>query len=423
MPPQKQTVVPSKSALSTALTLGFAVLVHASTASTASAQEAETRPLVFTAGQTFLFDNNIFRLNDAAAVPAAYGSTSRSDRISSTYGAISYDNTISKQEISARLDLNMLRYSAHAALNRNTYSALASWKGDIDRAWFAGANVGLSSTATDFFNQTGFSPNEVRGTQFGATLGYRFTPAWSAVSRLDLNNRVNSAAALSSADSRSTGFELGARYDAGAGLSGELVARRRQINFPNPQLIVQGGTTQAFSNSYHSNQLVARVNYQANGVSSFSGQFGLTRLGFDQLTQRNNSGYLLGLSYRYSHSDALNFNANLSRDVTNDVVSFSSPVTATNLAVEANWRPTGRITIKASQSFTQRKFNSDPNVVFGLSALDADRLSATSISARYEVMRTVFLNGGFTRQSRDAAVTGIAYSGNVISLGVELRLD
>jgi hypothetical protein len=392
----------------------------------ASAQadaNAEKRPLSISFGQTISQDSNVFRLSDSASVPSVYGNSSKSDIISRTYGAVSYDNIISKQQIQLRADLDLRRYNTYSQLNRNIYGLSAAWNGNIDRSIYGAANIGYSSTATEFFDQTGLSNNQIKTQQLGATLGYRFTPTWSAFTRFDLVNRNNSALSLRTSDSDSLTFEMGARFEPESGLSGELSVRKRSVDYVNPQIVPISGTPTSFSNSFVSDQVVAKVGYSPNAISSFTGQIGATKLNFDQLTQRNTSGYLANLKYAYRFSDALNLGATLSKDVANDAVSFSSPITVTRMVLDANWRPTGRISIGASHDNTKRDFSSDPSVIAGTNLLKSDRIQSTTVAGRYELLRTVFFTTSITRQSRSAPVASAVFNNTLVTFGVDIRLD
>jgi Putative beta-barrel porin 2 len=410
--------------------VAYAVAIACITLSTTSAFaqsggpiNPEVRPLSFSLGQAISHDSNVFRLSSAGVVPAAYGNTTKSDIISRTYGAISYDNVISKQEIHLRAELDFRRYSTYSQLNRNSYGISASWKGDIDRAIYGAANVGLNSTATEFYDQTGLTTNQIRTDQIGATVGYRFTPSWSAFTRFELVDRRNSSGPLQTGNIDSRAYEVGGRFEPSSGVSGELVLRKRTVDFPNPQTVLIAGVPSSFSNSFNSDQFIARLNYNPNNISSFSGQIGTTKLSFDQLTQRNSSGYLANIRYSYNYSNALGFGAVVSRDVANDSVSFASPIAVTRLNGEINWRPTARIAVTANGSVTKRNFSSDPSVIAGVNPLTSDRIQAAGVSARYELLRTVFLTASLTRQSRSAPVPSAVFNSTMASIGVDFKVD
>jgi hypothetical protein len=401
----------------------FTLATNKASAQSEGNANAEKRPLSISFGQTISQDSNVFRLPNTATVPATYGSSSKSDIISRTYGAVSYDNIISKQQIQLRADLDFRSYTTYSQLNRNIYGLSAAWSGNIDRSIYGAANIGYNSAATEFFDQTGLSNNKIKTQQLGATVGYRFTPTWSAFTRFDLVKRENSASSLQTGNIESSSFELGARFEPASGFSGELTARKRAVDFPNPQTLLISGVLNSFSNSFTSDQIVARVNYAPNDISSFSGQLGATKLNFDQLTQRNTSGYLANFKYNYRFSDALNLSATLSKDVANDAVSFSSPITVTRLGLDANWRPTGRIAVEAGHYNTKRDFSSDPSVIAGINLLKSDRIQSTNLTGRYELLRTVFLTAGLTRQSRSAPVASAVFNNTLITFGVDVRLD
>jgi Putative beta-barrel porin 2 len=242
---------------------------------------------------------------------------------------------------------------------------------------------------------------------------------------LTSTDRSNSASALSSADLSLRGIEVGGRYDPGAILNGELVIAKRTISFPNFQTTDSLGQPllNAVDNGYSATQLIARANYQPTGQSSLSGNIGFSSSSFNSLKQRDNSGLLFGLTYRYLYSDALTFGARLSKDIVGEQLSFSSPVQSTRFGFDASWRMTGRTTLSGAVLTTNRKFNSDAGVVLSNNPLTSDRLQSASLNGRYELLRTVFLNASLLRASRNASVSNFSYAGTTAMLGIAVSLD
>ena len=383
------------------------------------------RPLSYRFGQEFLIDSNILRLPDGQPVPLAYLGKGRGDTVYRTYGGISYANIIANQNLQVDLNLEIRQYANFSSLSRNSIGLSGSIGGDLDRAWYYDVSLTASDTAGDFVNQNGLDANTLRSLGVSTRLGYRFTPTWSTYGVLRASQRINSAQSLSSADTSQNSLEVGLRFDPGSGINAELGLSHRNVDYTNRQTFDALGNRLPLrvSNSFTSDQIVGRVNYQPTGQSKLTGSVGLGSTRLDELTQRNASSFLFGFDYRYVFSGLAEMGVQVSRDLAGDALSFSSPVIGTRVGVDATWRPTGRLALTGELKTNSRRFSSDPSVVLGTNILNADKVLTTSLVAQYEFSRTIRMVGGFTRQSRESDSKNFVFTSNAISLGIVVNLD
>ena len=398
----------------------------------AQAQEAE-RPLSYSLSQTFTRDSNIFRLGDSTLLAPqllnspliAPLSAQRADTISRTSLGASYGNTMGTQTFSLNAGLDFSRYSRNSRLDSTGYSLMGNWYGDLDRAWYAAVNASIQSSRTDFNNQNGLALNIANTSNLGGKIGYRFSPTWSVFSGLGATRTRNSADSVSTANTSQAMVDAGVKYDPGTGLSAELFVQHRAVSYPNRESVDLIGNLIAslVDNSYNTNQLVGRINYQVTGQSRLSADVGVSDVRFKAYPLRDTTGLVLGLNYRYTYSDALELGARINRDLGGDQSSFASPVQSNRFALDASWRATGRISVLSNYSFNSRKFSADTGAILGTNQLTSDQLRTAGITARYELFRTVNLSAGWLLSSRSADAAGLAYRGNTISLGVDVKLD
>lgn len=388
-----------------------------------------TRPLTYSLSQSFVRDSNVFRLGDNVAVPAnpVIGPQGgpRGDTIGRTSVGINFNNTTGTQVVTLGANLDFTRYQRYSYLNRNGYGISGAWQADLDSAWYASANLSSAKANTEFLNQFGLASNSATTSTLGGKVGYRFTPTWSVFSGLTAIKIGNSAGVSQAANTSQRLLEAGAKYDPGTGLNGELLLQRRSLDYANRQIFDAFGNTlpSSVDNSFNATQLMARASYQATGQSSFTGQIGYSNQRFNTLTQRDSSGLLFGVTYRYLYSDTFNVGLRLNRDIAGDQSSFSSPVQSTRAGFDASWKATGRITVLGSFDADRRKFSADPGVILGTNNLSADRSKTLALNARYELFRTVNLTAGLQRVSRSANVASIPFSSNIASLAVDFRFD
>jgi Putative beta-barrel porin 2 len=384
------------------------------------------RPLTYRIGQEILIDSNVLRLPDGQTANASLGGNQRNDVISRTYGGITYNNLLANQTVRLDLSADLRRYSSFSSLNRNTFGFVGSLGGDLNRAWYYDLSLNSSSIAGDFVNQTGFESNLVRSLGWRGRLGFRFTPTWSTYIDLTNTDRTNSAPTLAASNTEQSSTELGVRFDPGSALSTDLGLSRRKVDYPNRQTLNFLGNPlpASVNNSFQSDQLIARVNYKPTGRSVFSGNIGIGRTSFDELTQRDARSVLLDVNYRFILSGLAELGLQFARDFGTGTLSFSSPVLSTRFGVNAIWRPTGRLSLVSQISVNNRRFNADPSFAIGAAGtLSKDQLRSIGVTATYDLSHAVRLNGGVNYQSRNADVKNFSFNGSVISVGMTVNFD
>jgi Putative beta-barrel porin 2 len=386
--------------------------------------QGQERPLSLSAKQTLSFDSNALQLPSGVSPPASYGTGKRSDIISNTSVSGGYVNSFGTQNLSANADLGLVRYANLGRLDRNTYALGASLNGDLGPAIYSNANLLTSRIGTVFANQFGVDPNLTTTFQLGGQLGYRFSPTWSVFGGLDQIKRDNSAAQLAASDSRSTGKEVGVRYQPQSGLDGSLVWRRVDFKFPTAQSQDFFGNLlpSSVNNGYQQNQALLRLSYQPNGIGSLIGEVGVSSLDYEALPQRNSNGLLLKVSYNYMVSDAWNLSALLGRDSTVVASAFSSSVQDTNAGFSANWKPTGRIGVRANLDLSKRNFNADAGVALGVTSNRKDTYLTYGLGGSYELLRNLNLTMNLTRYDRSSNISNFSSAGSTAMIGLDLLL-
>jgi hypothetical protein len=392
--------------------------------SSVSFAQGQDRPLTLTVRQTLSFDSNVLQLRDGANPPASYNTGKRGDLISNTSVSGGYINNFGMQNLSANADLGLVRYANLSRLNRDTYALGGNLSGDLNPAVYSSFNLSTSRLGTSFANQFGLEPNLTTSFQIGGQLGFRFNPTWSVFGGLDQITRDNSAVQLAAADSRSSGKEIGLRYQPQSGIDGSLVWRQVDTRFPNAQSRDFFGNLlpSAVNNGYQQNQAIVRLNYQPNGISSLSGEVGVSSLDYSALPQRNTNGLLLKLNYNYLVSDAWSLGARLGRDSTVVASAFASSVQDTSAGLSANWKPTGRISVRGNIDLSKRNFNADAGVALGVTANRRDSYLVYGVGGSYELLRTLNLTMNVSRYDRSSNIANFSSSGSTAMLGLDFLL-
>jgi hypothetical protein len=387
------------------------------------AQTAD-RPLVLGVRQTFAFDSNTLQTSSTAANPSQYGTSSKSDQISSTSVRLGYQNTFGTQALNLNGEIGLVRYANFSALNRTTDSFSLRWNADWAPWFYTQLDGGTSKTAAVLANQLGLDPNSSRLQSAGVTFGYRFTPAWSTFVRMDEVKRDNTSPSLLAGNLRASGKEVGVRYQPQSGIEGSLLYRKADTSFPNFQTQSLSGANlgAGFDNSFSQQQFLGRISYQPTAISSFSGEIGVSSSEYKQLSQRNGSGVVAKVQYGYSISDAWTLNARIGRDLSSTTTVFASNVVDNTVGIGLLWKPTARVGVRTSVDYAKRSFQSDPGTVLGLSGIRRDTIQSISLGASYELLRNLSLSTDYRHFARSSTFPGLNASGNVLTLGLDFSV-
>jgi hypothetical protein len=382
------------------------------------------RPLVLGVRQSIAFDSNTLQTSPTVANPTQYGTSKKSDQVSATSVRLGYQNTFGTQAIDLTGEIGIVRYANLTLLNRTTDSFSLRWNSDWAPWLYTQFDGGTSKTAANFANQLGLDPNSSRVQSGGATFGFRFTPVWSTFARLDEVKRDNSSASLVVGNLRTSGRELGLRYQPQSGIEGSVLFRKADTVFPNPQTQSLSGVNlgSAFDNSFSQRQLLGRVSYQPTGISSFTGELGVSSSDYKQLSQRNGSGLVAKIQYAYAFSDAWSLSARVGRDQSATTTVFASNVVDNSLSLGMAWKPTARVGFRSSLDYSKRNFQSDPGSTLGLSAIRQDTVQSYSLGTSYELLRNLNLSVDYRHLIRGSTFPGLNASGNVLSIGLDFAI-
>jgi exopolysaccharide biosynthesis operon protein EpsL len=402
-----------------ALMMGTAAL-GASTV--AYAQETEERPLSITVRQQFLQDNNFLRLPQGVDPFPLVGVNSRSDLSSLTSVRAAYNNTISGQKISVYGELGANYYSNYSGFNNVSRDISGRWDWQYGRQWFGTVDLRHQEFLNSFASQQSLQKNLIGLDSLGLTGGYRFTPQWSAFTRVEEFRRKNSAQQLASADTEISTLELGARYDTATGNTVSAVFRHSDVRTPNRQVRDAAGNLLpvVIDNAATESRALIRATYAPTSASFLTGEAGFTQRRFENLPQRDFSGVTANVSYRYNITGSVVLNAAVRRDINNAEFVYASYTDAKVVNAGLSWQATGKLVVRANAEARRIDFDGDPGFIAGLTALRKDRLRSVSVGVDYEFLRRATLYGQIRSDSRSSSFSGFDFSANSIVVGAQL---
>lgn len=373
-----------------ALKTAFCPLL-AATAVCAQAGEGDVlRPL---ASYAYVHDDNLFRLNDAAA---------NADRYQTWGLGLLLDWQQRRQRVRGRAVLNATRFDQNSLLDYDGRDLWLGWDWEWGNHWQgrlgARQNISLGS-----YQDLGQRVSSLRSDQevfFDAD--YRFHSRWTLGMRLNRPSREYSVAQLRGRDYRQNNAVLGLYHQGGALQHAGLELRRLDGEFPERSGINQ---TTTFSEQ----GLGGVAHWQASDKTRLRARLGYV----DRANKGGAAPGFSGLEYRFdgdwAPSGKLLINAALSRNLVNSEVAGADHEVRDGLSLAAQWQALPKTRLGVTLSRETRDLDGQDDVFTSL-----------GLRAGYEAWPGGDLSLDYQRYRRASSNAALDYSGQILQFNAQL---
>lgn len=381
------------------------------------------------AGGRIEHQSNVFRLADHVSPVGLFGKDKRADNI--LFGSLKFifDREISRQRLYLDASLEPIKYQTYTKLDHLAYGANAKLDWVIGSLFYGDLGVTARQALTSFNTAYGGDKNLQRSNIVFLTAGMRITPNWSVFARGDHTTLDNSFAAIfAAADNRTTGSELGVRFEPGTGTELAFLGRHTRAKYPTAQTIdVNGLPMTPTINDFKQNAALMRLQYRPSEDSRFFGEFGYARRSYDAVPARDFSGPTARLGLDWRPSGGFFLNGEVFRDLASPNILTANYVESTGFRVSPTLVLTGKLSLAGRFSYEKIEWRGDPNAAT-LGTFRTDDLYAYGATLNYDYSRvvTAWIEARQERRSsnyRDP-VTGLdnfKYTNNILGVGVLAR--
>lgn len=376
----------------------------------AGAAAAEGDPLTLTFGQSFIRDDNVFRLTDDSAAVAQLGTSNRADWISRTFAELVFDRKVGRQQFLANAGVNHNRYDRFSVLNFNGYNLGAGWLWELGERWRGRLEAEKKRDLAKFAEFRTAAKALSTITRANGNAEYRLDPDWSILVGAGRQEQDYSSPLLFPAEYRNNIVEVGVLNKRFAGNEFGVSLRRTDSNYPNPSNV--GG--RLVDDSFTQDDLLLNVKWQVTGKSILIGYVGYSRRSFDDVTERDFNSPTARLEYDWLVDPKVSLNATARRELRTvaDVVPSSTETRA--LSVGPVWKPTAKITLEGKAEYGKNDFRGDSEVVLLGLAPRKDTFWGLSLNCAYKPLRTVQLSLSAEHERRDSNRAANSYTSNVV---------
>jgi len=332
------------------------------------------------------YDSNLFRLQNDQEAQAVLGTSSTAESYLTLGAGMDANLKMSRQTIQAHVELNQTRFNTYGQLDNDGHDAYLKW------AWKIGSRATGDVGVADTLKQASYTnvkqpvKNQIRtrrGTLNGAIqLAY----PWQAQFGMESVRTSNDAAAQLPQDATVDALKAGLQYRSDKGSTVAWVSRRSEGRYPNRQLI----GVLAVDNDYQQWDNGVAAVWKLSEKTSLTGKLNFTQRGYTDVPQRDFSGFTGLLSLGWNATEKTTLNASTYRDI--DAIESSAIENTTasyalnqGVAVDADWKPTAKLTFSTRLSHDHVAYAGDPGFVLSTQAVREDRLTMAQAGLQYNV--------------------------------------
>lgn len=364
----------------------------------------------FEAGTSATYDSNVFRLADNRPTPAGT-EDSRSDVIYRTFAGVRFDKTVSLQRFQVDATATLTRFQKHDFLNFTGVDYRATWLWSVTPALTGTLEADRTEALTSYadFAAGGNRNVQTRETQ-RFLADWAVTGGWHLVGGLIRAKIANTAAFNAVGSYTQETAEGGVRYVTAANNSYALVARGSRGEYETRvgnMLPLEFDQTEA--------ELQAR--WQITGHSTLDGRIGYLDRKHDTYAQRDFSGAVGALNYRWTPTGKLQFTLTAGRDLFSYQQDDSSYFVANYATLTPLWQITEKTSARLVLGVTQRDYR---GAVVGNGGRE-DTIRSAQVGVTWRALRSLDLDGYVTAEQRSSNGTNLNYHATIAGISAVLR--
>jgi exopolysaccharide biosynthesis operon protein EpsL len=370
--------------------------------------------------QTFLRDNNIFRLPDgrhpAPSVNDGSPDGPRDDTVSSTALNGHFEHDYSLQHLSANIALVHERYDEYDYLDNTAKGGGLAWDWAIGRHLTGTMAATQSESLRSFADSASTERSLNTYRRYFVDANYWWHPLWSAgIGARKITSRYS--------DEASSGTE----YDEDA-VEAKITFRSSSSNRIALVVIGTDGSypgrselqASLFDSGYEQTSAQLQGDWRLSGQSRVNGYLGHTWRDYDHLSQRDFSGLTGRLGYDWLASEKVGIKLQARKEVGAESDLVDNHVVTTAISVDPYWNLSDEISLSVGAEFYRRDYRGDPEPGMSEAPPKNDTTQQLQAGCRYAPSRHFNVTLMVQKDQRDSRNTSREYSSTQTSVAGQL---
>jgi exopolysaccharide biosynthesis operon protein EpsL len=373
--------------------------------------------LNFAVGTTVRHEDNLFRLPSGSAAPNAGSgnSSSKSDLLSTLYAGIRLDKAYSLQRFQLDVTATQHNYRNNDYLDFTAVDYRGAWLWSVTPRLTGVLSADKTSELTsyaDLQNSTVRNKRTVENQRFMAD--WWVDGAWHLTGggyRQRSKGDNNELSAFGDYE-ENTG-EVGVRYVAANDNSIAAILRETDGEYLGSTL----NTASLLDTHYRQSESQVRGIFRISGQSLLDGRIGFVDRTYDHFSQRNYSGTVGELTYRWTPTGKLRFALTGGRNLVAYQESGNSYYVSHYANVIPEWLVTEKTTIRLGLGVAQNDYR---GAVAPVITMREDTIRSAQLGVNWRPTPTITVDGYFTHEQRSSNLPRSDYDANVAGVAASL---
>ena len=386
-----------------------------------------------TAGTTFLYDTNIFRLNPQIPPALVTGKDTRADQVITTTATLSVNKLYSLQRFEINASLVDNRYHNFDYLNFLGKNGTAIWHWSLTPYFYGRLTGNHREALQNFADITGFLNSTTKNlridnnARFDAVL--ELDGAWRLIGGVAYDVRTNSRLLVQDFDNRVLSVEGGLRYAFPSGSSLTYKVRQGYGEFykrpvPNPVAL--------FDTQFDETEHELRLIWPVTGKSSIDARVGHFARKHPHFPERDFDGFVGNFNLNWAVTGKTRIVAGWARDLANFQTApgsfqnspYYQPFSASYVSIDRLflapvWQITEKVALRLRYDFMMRDHLGA--VVFVPGGDRNDTQHSGLLALDWQPLRALFISGALQRDRRRSDHRGFDFDSSAASISARLN--
>lgn len=358
----------------------------------------------FVLGAQLLYDDNLFRLSDSE----------KSDLLLSTRAGIKIDKPYAQQRFQLDATVTDNRYRTYDFLNHTAFNYRGAW------LWHLTPRISgilLAEQKQELNNFSDFRNIGEKSIQTNQTHVFTVDGDIGAGVHLlgglvDVRSR-NSEDFEAVGDYRQDGAEFGVKYVSRAQNWISLVRRETTGDYRGRALDPVAQLDTGFDES----TTEATLDWHVSGKSEFQGKLGYVDRTHDNFSQRDYSGTVGRLLYRWKPTAKLQLDTSLSRSLFSFQEDANSYYVADTFSISPIWKYSPKTTLRLRYDYGNRDYR---GAIVPTAPMREDNVQTLLFAADWQATRKISVGGTLKHIRRDSNFSGYNYDSNSAGVNVQI---
>jgi len=371
-----------------------------------------TDTLNFIVGGQVRYDSNLFRLSGSEDPEPVLGRSQKSDIIYTTNAGIRIDKPYSLQRFVVEAMVVDNRFKTYDFLDYTAFNYSAAWHWNltprITGVLLAEQKQEMNSFAEFREAEKNVQTSNVRLFSVDGDLGGGFHAIGGL---LDVRAR-NSKTFDAVGDYQQDGFELGGKYIAPSQNWISLIQRETDGEYRGRALDPVAQLDSGFDQS----ETEANMFWRFTGKSSIDAKLGYLKREHDNFDDRDYSGMVGRLLYRWDITDKTQLNVSVSRNLYSYQENENSYYIAETFSISPVWEYSPKTTFRARYDYSDREYR---GAIVSIPELRDDRLQMFLLAADWKATRNIIVTGALQRDKRSSNFEDFDYNATSASINAQ----